>query len=286
MSRFQIVRTFHEFPLMLFAALSIAGAGAAATPPLAYLFGLVHRAPERVEARIALFLLGSGLLVSLTHLGRPERMARALSGVGHNPLSTEVLAACMTLAACVGVFIFPPGGLPAFVMWGIAASAGVSFLVALGFVYRLEGQIAWSVPSEWVPLVLGSLYGLIALSAYTSRATSSLVTVILVLIAIDAGFWAVRWHNVERGFIYGQPIHPGIFAARRRILILRFLLVTVLPGLAYFSAMPVIALIILGIGLLHDRLAFYGLALQRTPEAEVSRVESILHSEFDAGKFL
>jgi DMSO reductase anchor subunit len=281
-SRFQIVRQFHEFSLMLFSTLAIAGAGTAAAPPLAFICGLVPRAPERAEAKIAVFLLASGLLVSLMHLGRPERMARALSRAGDNFLSTEVLAACIALAACVGATFLPERGLPTFILWGIAASAGTCFLVTLGFVYRLQGQIAWTGPATLVPLVLGFIYGLIALSAYNGRATSSLVTVIALLIGIDAGFWVVRWHHLERERNFGQPLHPGIFAARRRILAMRFLLVTFLPGFTYLSAMPVTALVILGIGLLHDRLAFYGLAIQRTPEAEIARIESILHQDFDS----
>lgn len=273
-------RQFHEFPLILFTALGIAGAGVAATHPIAFACGFVPWIPARPEALLAALLIGSGLLISLLHLGRPARMARALSQIGSNFLSNEVFAACMTLIMCLCIRIIPGSNGAVNLLWGIAASSGLFFLISLGRVYRLPGQLFWTGYAVATPALLGILFGLVALSAYEQRASTKIVAAILGLLALDAALQVLRWIRLERSRSQGQPAHPRIFGDRHRLLILRFLSVTVFPTFAFLSAMPTIALIILGLGIVHDRFAFYVLALQQTPESEIARIEELLQVQY------
>jgi len=271
---------FHELPLMLFTALGITGAGVAATHPVAFAFGFVPWVPARPEALLAALLTGSGLLISLLHLGRPARLTRALSQTGSNPLSNEVFAACLSLIMCLCIRFIPGGSGVVNLLWGIAASSALFFLISLGWVYRLPGQLFWTGLTVLSPALLGIVFGLLALSAYEQRANTKIVTAILGLLAVDAGMQIVRWIRLERRRCEGQPAHPRIFGDRHHILMVRFLSVTVLTPFAFLAAMPTIALIILGLGILHDRFAFYVLALQQTPESEIARLEELLHVQY------
>ena len=51
-----------------------------------------------------------------------------------------------------------------------------------------------------------------------------------------------------------------------------------LPTLALVAGSPLAALSVLAVGVVVDRVAFYGLAAQRTTESEVRRVEALIEA--------
>ncbi len=101
---------------------------------------------------------------------------------------------------------------------------------------------------------------------------------VMVLLVLDATFWAARCVQVERSLNRGRPVQSEFMAVRWGIFCLRFLLVSLLPSVLLLFEAGVDALALLGFGIFVDRLAFYGLAVRETSEAEVARVESILRS--------
>jgi DMSO reductase anchor subunit len=246
-------RLFHEMPLVAFTTLAIGGAGAAAVRPATiWLHGTY---PPEISGRIAIALIGAGLAVSFLHLGRKIRGWRALSRVGRSPLSTEIAAAVAALLA-----------LAAGLQW-IAAAAALVFLFSLGLVYRIRGQVGWGWESVAVPLVLGAAFGLSILFDGARRE-------VLLLLAIDLLLAYARWVRLAAEAHRGSPAHPRLFAVRRRIALARTVTVTVLPALAVMLS-GAAAGVLLAAGILIDRFSFYALALQRTTEAEIRRVERL-----------
>lgn len=264
----------HEWPLVLFSSLAIAGAGTLAVEPMLLSAGTSDVAFVRERATWAAALMAVGLVVSLGHLGKPTRLALASRRFGRSWLSTEVVLG--TLVALAGVvLVIGPDATP----WQTALGAGASlvacaFLVSLGLVYRLRAQPAW--PAAASPLLLGLSFGIVAHGAAAPETLARVVVPAIVLLAADAAVAGCRWWRACHVAPWILPSYPHIFRHRHLLYGGRLLLVNLAPaGLLLASAAP-LADVSLGIGLLVDRIAFYGLAALHTTEAEVARIEALL----------
>jgi DMSO reductase anchor subunit len=292
-------RRFHEGPLVVFTGFTVAGGGMGWAYLLRGLLG--GGAPEAGEgaswllppeaALVMAGLLALGMAASLLHLGRPARGLLALRRTGRSPLSNEVVLAGLAglLALVRGL---TAGGGPAAVGSSILIGV-ISFLllVTLGRVYRLAGQEGWGGPALLQPLVLGTIWGGLLLGPLAGDAgsldgaTGGLAPVVLVaLLLVDGGLLGLRIRGLEAGCRAGEPVHPRIFRARGLCLAVRLVLTPLLP-LAALLVDPgdvILPLISLSLGILLDRWLFYGLALRRTTEVEVDRVDALLLRGMDA----
>ena len=152
------------------------------------------------------------------------------------------------------------------------------FLFSLIRVYWLPGQITWRGVAALSPIPLSLLFGLVANTLGETPVSDAAVRYALVLLAIDAAVWIARCARIMSGQTQGAAAQPGIMTARLWIISGRSLLLMLLLPVALILGSYIVSLGLLGAGLLADRLAFYGLALRQTSEAEVSRVETILKS--------
>ena len=264
--------SFHEWPLVIFTTLGVTGAGLLATPLLAWAAAGTP-APATVPVRWGAALLAVGLAVSLAHLGRPLRAPLASAGLGRSLLSAEVVAA--TVATIAGVTAaFLPYVSP--VLDIAAAAAAIVFLVTLGLVYALPGQQTWRGVVVWMPLSSGLGFGAVGLAAFWGEALAAIGAVAAVVLAADTALLVVRRLALVWPREQAAPRYPAVFARLQGILLMRFSLVDILPGLGLLAGFRWTAVALFGLGILVDRISFYGLAAQRTTEAEVRRIEGIL----------
>ena len=274
---------FHELPLVLFTTLGIAGAGiGAASLVQAAIAGASPVLPPP-QGMMLCVLLGAGFLLSAGHLGKPLRGPLALRGVGRSALSNEILALGMALGGgLLGVTL--PSAHPLQSVAGLLAGFGsLAFLLALGAVYRLPGQLTWRGPVVVHPLLLGTAWGLLMgfggepfSDAVSAPVPGARLLVFWLALLADALLFAYRWRVVEMGRGEGEPRHPPAFRIRRGLLGVRVAFVSVLTPLAFLGRGWGAALLVLSLGLFLDRLLFYVLAVRRTTESEVARVEALL----------
>jgi DMSO reductase anchor subunit len=266
--------SFHEWPLVVFTTLAIMGAGLLATPLVAWL-AAGSTAPAVGAVRWGALLLGAGLAVSTAHLGRPFRAPRASLGIGRSRLSSEIVVAGITLLLGIVTALLrdaPP------VLGFTTAAAALAFLVTLGLVYALPGQQTWRGAVVWMPLSAGLLFSTIAVGVTGAAIGAPLGAATAVLLACDTALLVLRYLSLERPQERLAPRHPQIFARRRPMLAARFLLVDILPAGCLLAGLPSIAASLLAVGLLVDRVAFYGFASQHSTEAEVGQVEQFMAS--------
>jgi DMSO reductase anchor subunit len=263
---------FHEWPLVVFTTLAIMGAGLLATPSLAWLAAGTP-APAAGAIWWGALLLAAGLLVSIAHLGRPLRAPLAALGLGRSRLSVEVAMAGLALALGIATAV-----LPYVSPWLdlATAAAAIAFLTTLGLVYNLPGQQTWRGAVAWMPLSSGLGFGAVALAGIWGGAVVAIGAVAAVALAADTALLIVRRLALMWPAAALAPKHPSIFARRQWLLAARFALVDILPGCCLLAGLPKGAAGLLGLGILIDRLAFYGFASQHTTESEVARVEAAL----------
>jgi DMSO reductase anchor subunit len=270
-------RRFHELPLVLFSALGIAGGGIGAANLLGVLLAGGDLALARLEAILLSALLVLGVLVSAGHLGQPRRGPLALKGVARSALSNEILALGIALAGGL-VAAFLPRGHSLLGAAGLLASLGsVAFLLALGAVYNLPGQLAWRGPVVIYPLVLGTAWGLL-LGAGTDGGPAAAATARLLWTALlmDGALVLIRNSGMERVRRVGAPSYSRIFRVRGLLMGARLALSTIATPLSFLSSYWGLAVFALSAALLLDRFGFYGLAVRKTAESEVARVEALL----------
>lgn len=281
---------FHEWPLVIFTTLAIMGAGLLTAPIVA---GLV--APAGAAATPVMLpgvaLLAAGLVVSLAHLGLPQRSPLALARVGRSRLSSEIALAGLALAAGIAAVALPYSS-PVVTL--LPALFGVAFLAALGLVYSLPGQATWRGAVVCSPLTMGLGFGALGLGAAWNGSTAVLAPIASVLLVADAGLFLLRRQRLaevraqtgradapvraarDKGLGRPQVRYPGAFAHREAMLAARFILVDILPGILLLSHLPKGAAGALGLGILVDRLSFYLLAAQHTTEGGIAAVEDRL----------
>jgi DMSO reductase anchor subunit len=266
----------HEWPLVLFTALAIAGAGTLAAQPALLALGATEPAEVRLQAPWAIALVAVGLTVSLNHLGRRRRLLLASRRFGTSRLSTEAGLAVATVASGAALGWLPADSVFAVVLaWGVGVIAAF-FLVALGLVYRLRGQVAWPDVAVIGPLLSGLAFGFIACASTTPEVLPATLGPTLILLGTDGLVFVARWIVIARAEPWLNPSHPGMYRHRRSLLLARLVLVTLAPASLLIAGVATLADLFIGIGLLVDRVAFHGLALQHTTEAEIAHVEQIL----------
>jgi DMSO reductase anchor subunit len=270
-----VAGSFHEWPLVNFTTLGVMGAGLLATPLLAWAAAGTP-APATVSIRWGTALVAVGLAVSLGHLGRPLRAPLASAGLGRSRLSAEVVAAAV--ATIVGVAAaFLPYVSP---ILDLAASvAAIVFLVTLGLVYALPGQQTWRGVVAWMPLSSGLGFGAVGLAAFWGEALTAIGAVAAVVLAADTALLVVRRLALVWPRDPVAPRYPAVFARLQEILLVRFALVDILPGLCLLAGLRWTAVATFGLGVLVDRAGFYGIAAQRTTESEVARVDGIIGAQ-------
>lgn len=264
----------HEWPLVLFTALAIPGAGVFAARLLAE---LVHLAPAGTDVVLAAatVALSTGLVASLAHLGRPLRAPLALRRAGRNALSTEVaLAAGLLVLAVAGLV---PGLAPATrgVLLRGAGVIALGLLAAFGLVYFLPARWPWRTALVATPMVSGLAAGTTALLC-AGDAPQALSALALVTLLADAAIFAVPWMSGPPGHSSFAPAHPRIFKQRHALIALRCLLVNLVPAGLLIARLPGLALASIAAGLLVDRFTFYGVASILSTESEIQRVERLI----------
>ncbi len=267
--------SFHEWPLVVFTTLGVTGAGLLATPLLSWVAAGTP-APATVSVRWGAALMALGLAVSLAHLGKPLRAALASTGLGRSRLSAEVVAAAVaTLLGVIAAFF--PFVSPVLDLG--AAAAAIVFLIALGLVYALPGQQTWRGAVVWTPLTTGLGFGAVGLAAFWGESLAAIGAVAAVVLAADTALLVVRRLALVWPRALLVPRYPALFARLQGLLLARFALVDILPGLCLLAGFKWTAVVVLGLGILVDRVGFYGLAAQRTTEAEVARVDGIIAAQ-------
>jgi anaerobic dimethyl sulfoxide reductase subunit C (anchor subunit) len=266
--------SFHEWPLVVFTTLAIMGAGLLATPLVAWLAaGATASAAGTV--RWGALLLGAGLVVSTVHLGRPFRAPLASLGLGRSRLSAEVVVTGVALLLGIATALLPHVS-P--VLDLTTAAAAAALLVTLGLVYALPGQQTWRGAVVWMPLTTGVAFAAVALAAFRGEASVAIGAVATAALAADTALVVVRRMSLVRPKTPLAPRYPSVFARRQVLLAARFALVDILPGCCLLAGLPAAAAGLLGLGILVDRVAFYGFASQHTTEAEVRQVEAVIGS--------
>jgi hypothetical protein len=268
---------FHELPLVLFTTLAVAAAGIGASRMVLALAGAGEWVPVREEAASVAGLLALGIAFSTLHLGRPFRAGLAVRGVGRSALSNEILVAAVTVLAA-GMVVLGPQGHPLTSSVGtLVPLLSLGVLATLGLVYGLPGQPAWRGLVIVGPLALGLVFGLGMQTAWGAwGGARPLPDALVVALLLDLFLTVARGVGLEEARRLGRASHPGIFHRRAAILGGRVLLVDLLPPLGFFLGWGLPAVAVLLAGVMLDRFAFYGLAVEKTTEAEVGRVEAMI----------
>jgi len=263
-----------DLPLVLFTSFAMLGAGSIGALPLVWIVDGGVWWPGDAVAMVAISLLGCGLLLSLTHLGRKGRLLLVIRGFPRSPLSLEVVLTSVTIAALSGVVIFDSRA--ASLLWSIAVSGSWLLLVAIGLVYRLKGQVTWGGISIVAPLTTGLLWGLLLHAVFATIPVEEFHLIVYLFIAIDSVVMMIRWNMIERRGSTGEARNQNAFRRRGTLLILRLTFVDLAGVIAYMLAGPVAALVTVTFGVFIDRYSFYALGVQLTTEAEVARIESMI----------
>ena len=227
---------FHEWPLVLFTALTIVGAGLATAWLFLGLIGWLPLVPPAMIMMLITVFLGVGFLSSTGHLGRRLRGHLALIRVGRSPLSNEVLLLSLALlvsGAGTGLAEFP-------ILYAPVSVAGLalSFLLlpALGVVYNLPGQLTWTGPSLIHPLILGLGFGLtFLLRDLPPGALARGELIVLVVFMVDGLLVWERTRRIGLARKRGLPVHPKIFRQRGALLSLRILLGILIPAVSLYG---------------------------------------------------
>jgi len=264
----------HEWPLVVFTSLAIAGAGIVAVQPLGWVAGVPAVTRWNTAGRWGPTLIALGLLVSLAHLGRPARLFQVRRGVRRSALSNEVMLAGGTVAVSAVAALVSGRGATGEVVWFLAAVLAIAFLVSLGLVYRLRGQRTWEGVAAAGPVVSGLALGAAVLAA--SDARWPVVILAAFLLGVDAGVFAVRWAGLGRFDPSLRPGRSSLFPWRHLTLGLRLTLFNILSVGLLLAGRNGRAVAALAAGIAIDRLAFYLLAVQHTTEAEIARAEWVI----------
>jgi len=269
----------HQWPLVVFTSLAMAGAGIVAVQPLGWAVGVPDVAGWNAAGAWGPALIALGLLVSLAHLGRPARLLQVRRGVRRSALSNEVMLAGGTFAVSVVAALVSGRGAAGEALRFLAAVLATAFLVSLGLVYRLRGQRTWQGAAVAGPAVSGLALGAAVLVARDTR--WPVVILAAFFLGVDAGVFAVRWAGFGRFDPSLGPARSSLVTWSHLILGLRFTLFDVLPVGLLVTGREAAAVAALAAGLAVDRRAFYLLAVQDTTEAEIARAERVI-AELDS----
>ncbi len=246
--------------------------------PLLLAIGAAETAVARSEAAWATMLVAMGLGVSLNHLGSSRRVALAARRVGASALSTEAVLAGATVLAGAALAWAPQSIVGPRVLVWVAGPVALAFLLSIGLVFRLRGPVTWPGVAAVGPALTGLAFGLVAHAATSPASLPRTLPMTLAVLGADALVFGGRWAAVSRVEPWLTPSHPALFGRRRLLLLARLLLLTAAPAVLLALGLPTPADLAFGVGVLVDRLAFYGLAAQHTTEAEIERVERAIEA--------
>ena len=270
-------RKFHEMPLVLFTTLAMTAGGIGIGRLALAALGAGGWGATAGEAAAVGGLLALGIAFSTFHLGRPSRAGLALRRAGRSPLSNEVVVTGLTVVTGVVVVVFPEGQAVARFTSILLPLLAALVLLTLGLVYRLPGQLAWPNLAVASPVVLGTVFGLVLHWGWgTWEGGGTVLVVLLAFWMLDLVVTVARGIGLEKAGKLGEPSYADFFSHRRASLGARILFVNILPPLALLMGWVPLAVPLLGVGILLDRLAFYGLSVERTTESEVERVEAVI----------
>jgi len=256
-------------PLVAFTSLAIGGGGMISAS--AY-FELVHGLLSAWTMAAGAVVMAAGLAVSFGHLGQKRRAALAARGAGRSALSNEALLAALALGAAAVAAAVGLSGSSAHVAVAAAGAASAAFLVSIGLVYHLPGQLTWRGFSAGTPLTGGLAFGAITVQTTVARGDPYLAT--LLFIGIDALLFSQRWRDIA-GMAFSERMLADRWHARRtQLLAARFFLLDVVPFFLCVGALSPVALPVAATGLALDRFGFYALALQHTTEHEIEETEA------------
>ncbi len=237
-----------EWPLVFFTVLGQAAAGAAffLVFPLYFLpHGAALRAMDalRLAGPLAVVaLLGAAVIVSLFHLGRPDRAYRALAKPGASWLSREIVSELVFGAASAGLAIVAwktPHSAAGPILSVFAAAGAGAFVYSMARIYTIAAVPVWFSPSTSVSfvsttLVLGSLIATVFSATpgapagpdqarfHTGLTTAALIAlgaafVTAILYAPRFGIWAEKEScpvvAPARGLALAQAIRLVLLAA-------------------------------------------------------------------------
>ena len=142
---------------------------------------------------------------------------------------------------------------------------------------RGPGQVAWGGLGAASPLVLGFTWGLLMDAGLPGGIpVPTWPSVFWPALLLDGVLTGVRWLSLERAAPGADIAHPRMFSRRRMLLGIRVALTLLATPAAFLAGAWAVAVLFFAGALLLDRLGFYALALRRTTESEVRRVESLL----------
>lgn len=280
-------RHFHELPLVFFTTLGVAGAGVGSAHLLRVGFGGSTLAFSAMEGSLLSVFLLLGLVLSAGHLGKPLRGPLALRGLGRSSLSNEILALAIALGSGVmglllrggdtGSVIQGAGSLPG-ILGLLASLASVAFLLALGSLYSLPGRLSWQGPVVvGHPLVLGTAWGLlVGMGGIQAQGDSAVSPLLAAALAVDGLLVVFRIRTLFRAQRLGEAAYPRFIPRGVWLLGFRLFLSAALAPLALLGGVWWFAVLGLSLVLFLDRVAFYILAVVKTTESEVARVEALL----------
>lgn len=194
--------TYHSdfgLPSRLVAAGATLGSGGRSHEPLVAMLVLTQASvgafvlnlalgARRPTTALALALGLLGLVISVLHLGRPERAWRALAGLRHSWLSREVaglgaFAALAALTAATG----------ATAVLAAAAAAGVAGVACSAMLYVATRRPSWRAAATGARFALGTVVGGAAVALVTGGGGGAAVTLAVAVVAKLAWEAVVVW---------------------------------------------------------------------------------------------
>lgn len=161
---------FAELPLALFTTLAPLGAGAFVALALAFLTTpLTAEQIKKIDRMtlIPLVVVLVGFAASFFHLADPLHAPFVLSGIGHSPLSNEiVVGSVFVVVALVYVVLALMGKLTGSARKGFAvvvAAVALVFAVFTGLAYTMDTIASWNTPLVPVQVLGFALVGGMAL---------------------------------------------------------------------------------------------------------------------------
>jgi len=106
-------------------------------------------------------------------------------------------------------------------------------------------------------------------------APRELLALLILFLVMDAAAGFLRARRLTRGAGGFAPSYPALFRRAQALLVSRFILANVAPAILALSGQTIPALIVLMLGIVVDRITFYGLALRHSTESEITRVEEV-----------
>lgn len=250
-------------PLALFTTLGALGAGAFIGLAIAFFKGGLNAEQERAADRktpIFFCVALVGLIAVFFHVTRPLGAFGVFSGVGHSPLSNEVVAFAvfMVVAAVYTVMAFMDklGG----ARKGLAAATAVLAVVAgimMGMAYMVDTIPSWNNPGtvmQMLGIVLaGSALALVALPAGEGVKPVKLVAAVgLVLAVLGLAVQVVVTGGVSTALFSGSAL-----VSQAMPLLLVGLLLVIGAAFGFFKDKALIGSTCLVVAVFVARLAFY-----------------------------